>query len=316
MNFNFLFLLGALFLEQPAGCSGSTDKITLNDLFEACYTAKPARLEKLLSDARLESFDGAIDQSNASPLQILVEKVAKYAESDVPRAKGLAAVIDSLVAKGVDLERVNDAGWTALTAAVFLASVDPAYPLAVIASLLPKGKKCPAINTATRSFTPLHFAAASKLPGGRALELVRLLIDNCSAVINFDARDSNNWTPLKTATVAGNADAKELLYSKAPFFTTARLVITVAVIAVLALVAAAAYFYYAKFAGKKEKEKNDSADSADSADSETEEAKEPEAEGSANGSYESTDDPAIESIAADKSDSSLTLTERKIADEE
>ena len=225
-----------------------------NKFFQACVTGKADKLATLvLNGASIPvDFDAPIDDSNTSPLQILVEKVSLYAGKDSKRTDTLVSIIKALVKHGADLERVNDSGWTALNQAVFLASVNQAYPLDVIASLLPENRKCPAINFATHSRTPLHFAAASSVSDGRARDIVKLLTDRCASLIKFDIRDSKGWTALKTALIHENNDAKAIIASKAPYLTFFQLLIVL--FGGVAVLVVSAVFYFQSRKSPKEKD--------------------------------------------------------------
>ena len=300
MKLSLLFLISAKLI--PIRCSASasdsdslmgdsvtSESIQTNPFFDACLNVKTNKLEKYFESGSIPAkFDDPIDGSNTSPLQILIEKASLYAEKDEKRTKQIAGIIDKLVLHGANLERVTDSGWTPLSMAVFWASEDPFYPLEIIKSLLPAGRNCPAINLATRSRTPLHFAAGSRLPNGRALELVNLLVERCSEVIDYMARDSKGWSPLKVAINADNFDVKDILSHETPSFTLYEKVGIMSVTVALIILMLIVYFNIRK---SKKKEKTEPAYLSSDSDN------------------DSINDSVNDSV---NSDSDILLTERNI----
>ena len=121
-------------------------------------------------------------------------------------------LIAKLITLNADLEAKSDSGWTALNKAIYLASDLPEYPLEILPLLL---DGCHALNVPARQNTPLHFAAGSRVENGqRALALVNMLIKNCGDKLNYQATNSNGWTPYKVALSAGNLEVAKILAAK------------------------------------------------------------------------------------------------------
>lgn len=183
--------------------------------------------------------------SNATPLHLLVEKIAVQKQLD--EQNQTVRFIETLVAYKVDEKVVvdraiqTDSGWTALNKAVYLASDLPDYPLDVIKILL---KDCVAVDKVTNKKTVLHYAASSRIKPDRATVLVNLLMEHCASKIDYDARDANDWTALKTAIAAENYNVAAALSPKTSSISFVMKIGFLIVVLTLIFVAFAIYYFF------------------------------------------------------------------------
>ena len=244
-NLFLLFPLISLNLASKPENIISYDEFGLTELHNAVLFGQ-AKDVKTMIDAKIMSLINTPDlASNNTPLHLLVEKVAVQEGAN---RRQTVEFIKTLVDKNVDRTIQTDSGWTALNKAVYLASDLPDYPIDVIEILL---KDCVAVDKITNKQTVLHYAAGSRIKPNRATDLVKLLLKHCASKLNYDARDSNDWTALKAAIAVDNNDVVAALKSKTSSVSFV-MKIVLGILAVTILLVAFGIYYYFKILKKPE----------------------------------------------------------------
>lgn len=219
----------------------SYDEFGLTKLHDAILQGQPEIIIKIIKEDIKgdKSLINAPDlASNSTPLHLLVDKVAVQKGSDQIKTIQLIKI---LVNNKVDRTIQTDSGWTALNKAFYLASDLVDYPIEVAEILL---ENCVAVDKITNNQTVLHYAAGSRLEPDRASVLVNLLMKHCSSNLNYNAIDSNQWTPLKVAVAAGNNDVVSILKPKTSSISLVMKIILGVVAVTIILIGFGIYYFY------------------------------------------------------------------------